>query len=92
MPTSSPRQGPPLACGAVRSWLATHHRTHEWLGVQLGVGVNTVSRWLSGRRLPLRKYREQIAKLSENVISDRMWFLPSATVCQVETTAEAASL
>lgn len=58
----------------LKSWLATNHHTHAWLAEQLSVGAITVYRWLAGKRLPQRKYREKIEALTGGVVRDALWF------------------
>lgn len=55
----------------LKDWLTKERRTHAWFAEQLGIHQNTVSRYVSGVRLPSRKKISKITKLTKGKVTHR---------------------
>lgn len=55
----------------LKDWLTKERRTHAWFAEQLGIHQNTVSRYVSGVRLPSRKTMAKITKLTKGKVTHR---------------------
>jgi DNA-binding transcriptional regulator YdaS (Cro superfamily) len=57
----------------LRLWLWDGRRRQQWLAQELEVSNATVSRWLSGKRVPEEPHRKAIARLTRGKVTVGSW-------------------
>lgn len=58
----------------IKAWFRTEGRKQTWMAEKVGVDGPVISRWLNGHRVPTKKYRKELAKITGlDVASEYDW-------------------
>ena len=61
------------AAARLKAWIMAEGRKSSWVAKQLGVGDATLSRWTSGRAVPIPAFRAAIEALTDGAVNAADW-------------------